>query len=481
MRTLLQTLCLLVALAAFAPALQAQTADYPESWAFRAIAVNYKIPEPLLPASYAETPDFTAGMEAEYYRHLSKRFNLSFPFRIFKAQLLNEEGSRYRQSINFGLNALMNINLYNGRVFRPHFFTGVGTVLERSQEFNIDVPFGLGLNLLLGKATYLSATGAYHFSGDYYRDHVQAGLGLRLMFGNGEKEMAPTAPSDRDGDGIADASDLCPDQAGTAALNGCPDRDGDGIADASDLCPDQAGTKALSGCPDSDNDGVADASDKCPNEAGPASNMGCPVTDRDGDGIADASDKCPDLAGVASAGGCPDRDGDGLADANDDCPNQAGTAANGGCPDTDNDGIVDRLDSCPNEAGPAGNKGCPEISQTDRAVLTEAVQAVEFETGSAVIRKDSYEILDKVADILKRYPGYKVRIGGHTDSIGSAESNMSLSEKRAKACYDYLLNKGISAGRMSHQGYGESQPIGDNRYAPGREQNRRVEFDVYIE
>jgi outer membrane protein OmpA-like peptidoglycan-associated protein len=235
------------------------------------------------------------------------------------------------------------------------------------------------------------------------------------------------------------------------------------------------------GCPDGDGDGLADKDDECPTEAGPANNNGCPITDRDGDGIDDDQDKCPDIAGVAATSGCPDRDGDGLADAEDDCPNLPGTLANGGCPDTDGDGIVDRLDACPELPGLAINKGCPEIEETDRQVLTEEVQGIEFETGSSVIRTRSYPILDKVADILKRYPGYKVRIGGHTDSVGSSSTNQTLSENRAEACYNYLLNKGISANRMSHAGYGEGQPIADNRNSAGREKNRRVEFDVYIE
>ena len=94
--------------------------------------------------------------------------------------------------------------------------------------------------------------------------------------------------------------------------------------------------------PDTDGDGVPDASDNCPNEAGPASNNGCPVVtpppDTDGDGVVDASDNCPNEAGPASNGGCPlasnppDTDGDGVVDASDNCPAQAGPASNGGCP-----------------------------------------------------------------------------------------------------------------------------------------------------
>ncbi|MBK7873276.1 MAG: OmpA family protein [Saprospiraceae bacterium] len=92
----------------------------------------------------------------------------------------------------------------------------------------------------------------------------------------------------------------------------------------------------------------------------------------------------------------------------------------------------------------------------------------------------SFEVLNQIVDILKRYPDYKMRIGGHTDSVGSSSTNQTLSEARAKACYDYLISKGIEASRLSFTGYGETKPIADNRYKDGRDKNRRVEFDIYL-
>jgi outer membrane protein OmpA-like peptidoglycan-associated protein len=88
-------------------------------------------------------------------------------------------------------------------------------------------------------------------------------------------------------------------------------------------------------------DGVADAEDRCPSEAGDVAMQGCP--DRDKDGVADIDDACPDLAGLAQYKGCPDTDGDGIADNVDKCPTAAGPIANEGCPDTDNDGVADHL------------------------------------------------------------------------------------------------------------------------------------------
>ena len=91
-------------------------------------------------------------------------------------------------------------------------------------------------------------------------------------------------------------------------MQGCPDRDGDGIADADDKCPDQAGIAKYQGCPipDTDRDGINDEEDKCPTVAGVAKYAGCPVPDTDNDGVNDEEDKCPTRPGPASNQGCPE-------------------------------------------------------------------------------------------------------------------------------------------------------------------------------
>lgn len=110
---------------------------------------------------------------------------------------------------------------------------------------------------------------------------------------------------DVDGDGVADKDDDCPNLAGTKANRGCPstDTDNDGIIDDQDDCPTVAGSPAAKGCPDKDGDGVADKNDKCPNIAGPSKN-GCPDTDKDG--VDDSEDRCPNTFGPVSNKGCPE-------------------------------------------------------------------------------------------------------------------------------------------------------------------------------
>ncbi len=226
---------------------------------------------------------------------------------------------------------------------------------------------------------------------------------------------------------------------------------------------------------DSDGDGVPDVEDKCPNQPGVAKYAGCPVPDSDGDGINDEGDVCPNQPGVAKYYGCPipDSDGDGVNDEEDKCPNQVGVDRYGGCPvpDSDGDGVNDEEDNCPTIAGARENNGCPVIEKFN-------AQNVQFVTGSATLTKGANTALNRLAEYLKKYPETKVEIDGYTDNTGKPESNQKLSEKRAMSAKNYLVAKGISAERISTNGYGQDNPIADNNTKEGRTQNRRVEFKV---
>jgi outer membrane protein OmpA-like peptidoglycan-associated protein len=251
------------------------------------------------------------------------------------------------------------------------------------------------------------------------------------------------------------------------------------------------GKLARKGCPDNDDDsdGVPNDIDECPSFAGPASNNGCPekskpvvsnpnVMDSDGDGLEDAIDRCPNAAGPATSLGCPDTDGDGIIDSDDKCPRSKGISAYGGCPDTDGDGLHDGIDSCPSEKGSVANSGCPDIAREDLDILELAMRAVQFDTGKSTLKSESYRVLNQIGDIMSRYPNFKLSIDGHTDNTGNAANNQNLSERRAKACYDYLLKKGVPANQVSFQGFGEIKPISSNETLRGRALNRRVEFNL---
>jgi outer membrane protein OmpA-like peptidoglycan-associated protein len=115
-------------------------------------------------------------------------------------------------------------------------------------------------------------------------------------------------------------------------------------------------------------------------------------------------------------------------------------------------------------------------------VIDRLTLHVNFDTDKAVIRQADVPELQKAIDFLKKYPGYKVSIEGHTDSRGSDTYNKGLSERRAAAVKDYLVKRGAGdAGRMSTVGHGESKPTADNATAKGRFENRRVEVLILSE
>lgn len=289
---------------------------------------------------------------------------------------------------------------------------------------------------------------------------------------------------DSDDDGVEDKKDLCPTEKGTIETKGCPDSDNDGIVDKKDDCPDAKGLAAFKGCPDTDGDGIEDKKDLCPTEKGNIETKGCPIVkDSDNDGISDDKDKCPNEKGAKEDNGCPtkkeeDKDNDGILDNDDLCPDKAGIAKFYGCPDTDSDGVEDMKDECPELAGTIQNLGCPELKKEEKQILTDASYGIQFESGNAVLKKESNEVLDKIADLMLKYPTYRLSIGGHTDNVGNAKTNQRLSEERAKACFDYLVSKKIDYRRIIFLGFGSTKPIADNKTLLGRSQNRRVEFEL---
>jgi len=318
-----------------------------------------------------------------------------------------------------------------------------------------------------------------------------------------------TEQADFDGDGVTDTEDLCPRLFGETK-NGCPvgDADNDGISNEDDRCPQLFGDARNNGCPhdDADGDGVLDHVDECPGTYGTVALRGCPAAeaevdtlrnrtavvplvagkkgklDKDKDGIVDSEDDCPEEQGVAENNGCPilDADNDGVQDDDDECPEAKGRLENNSCPDIDNDGIVDKDDDCPQVPGVASNDGCPELvlEEEDQRIIDEAIRNVEFEYAKATLTPKSKSILDRVAELMAKYPEAKLKIDGHTDNQSGSDLNLRLSRDRAASCKTYLVSKGISDARIETQGFGETNPVASNDTEAGRSENRRVEFDL---
>lgn len=451
-----------------------------------------------------------AVAELAYYRHLSDgRSSLSVPFKLGYARIPTGVYQLGNRQVIGTADFLMQHTLFshNRYFFNPYIMYGLGAqYADLLDDWDAQAPVGLGLNLKIDENVFLNVQSQYRISTDKHHGWHH-GAGLLFNFGN---EAEPEVPkvTDRDGDGVLDINDQCPDVAGTVGLFGCPDKDGDGVADKEDKCPDVAGVVALMGCPDKDGDGIGDSEDLCPDVKGIAAFKGCPDTDgdgvqdkddncprekgtvalkgcpdTDGDGIADKDDACPKEKGIAANRGCPaiaDKDADGIADKDDACPDKAGDAAHKGCPDTDRDGVYDNEDRCVTKPGPASNKGCPEIKKEDKVKLQNIIKNVQFETGSDKLLAKSTAVLDEVVSIMNQYPEYSLMISGHTDNVGDAARNLDLSRRRAKTCNDYLIAKGIADSRIKHDGFGATRPVADNATKAGRDTNRRVDFDLTV-
>ncbi len=282
-------------------------------------------------------------------------------------------------------------------------------------------------------------------------------------------------PGDRDEDGISDEDDECPnrpeDVDSFQDMDGCPDEDndGDGVLDVDDDCPLR---------PETVNE--LDDEDGCPDEIG----------DADGDGILDNQDECvhepEDIDEFEDGNGCPDpdNDGDGVLDVSDRCPLEPGSPDNEGCPDPDRDGdgVVDRLDNCPDEPGSAENQGCRETQQVViQDGRLEILDKVFFRTNRARIQRRSFALLSNVANVLNNHPEIElVRVEGHTDTRGSRDYNVRLSQQRAEAVVEFLTTRGgVDSARLEARGFGPDQPVVTDAQTPEQHaENRRVEFKI---
>jgi outer membrane protein OmpA-like peptidoglycan-associated protein len=149
--------------------------------------------------------------------------------------------------------------------------------------------------------------------------------------------------------------------------------------------------------------------------------------------------------------------------------------------DTDRDGVPDDQDKCPGTAkGTKVDKdGCPVIAETTIKQVKEIASHIYFETNSDKLKEESKKDLDLLVQILNLNKQIKIDVQGHTDNVGDAAYNMELSQKRANAVRQYLINKGIAPDRVSAKGYGETKPVASNDTPEGKAKNRRVELVLH--
>jgi OmpA-OmpF porin, OOP family len=399
-------------------------------------------------AYYGNSKEGT-GLITEFYfsRYLSSSFDL---------MLLNNFGlvnSEVSNNIDFNSTFLnLRYKLNNGYIFQgaskvqPYLYGGPGYIFDNSTE-GINWDAGLGFKFPLSSSVALFVEGGF-VEGLRGEKAVEEGTYTESFWkGVGGIEISFGQSKDSDMDGVPDRKDDCPNTPEGVAVDarGCPiDTDGDGVPDYKDDCPTEAGEIALNGCPD-----------------------------RDGDGVADKDDDCPDTPGLKALNGCPDSDGDGVADKDDECPDTPNgyKVDSKGCPiDTDGDGLVDEEDDCPTQAGPVENNGCP--------IARVEFDNLQFDFDKSTLKPAATEELNRLIEAMNENPELKVSLYGHADEIGTAAYNMNLSERRAKAARQYLIDKGIAPERIATvQWFGQSKPVAPNDTKAGRAKNRRVEIE----
>jgi len=119
-----------------------------------------------------------------------------------------------------------------------------------------------------------------------------------------------------------------------------------------------------------------------------------------------------------------------------------------------------------------------DVKKDENGITVTLKNDILFETGSAVLSDAAKQNLINLNRVLKKYPENIIVVQGHTDSTGSAAYNQTLSEQRAKAVYDFILENGLKTSSLSYKGFGMNNPIADNSTAAGRAKNRRVELDI---
>ncbi len=381
---------------------------------------------------FGEIKEMSPGIAVSYFKGL--RDHIDFASTIAGSFVpIPLEGQTFNGNDQFLLEADASVNLKmftDKYVFTPYISVGIGGSMY-NEKFGAILPIGGGFkfNIFNEAAVFIQSQYRMPVSTQNNDYHFFNSIGIAGIIGKKREAPVtiveiPQAPKDTDGDGITDDVDQCVTVAGVAKYNGCP-------------------------VPDTDNDGVNDDNDSCLTVPGLPRYNGCPVPDTDKDGVNDELDKCKDVPGVARFDGCP-------------------------IPDADGDGINDEEDKCPQLAGTRENNGCPEVKQEVVKRVEYAAKNVYFVTASYKLSSKSFKPLNDLVTLLNEDKDLKLSIEGHTDNVGADDYNQTLSDNRAKSVKDYLVTKGIDESRLTSQGFGETQPVADNKTAAGKSKNRRV-------
>jgi OmpA-OmpF porin, OOP family len=348
---------------------------------------------------------------------------------------------------------------------------------------------------------------------------------------------------DSDDDGIIDKDDKCPNEKGIAEENGCPvkDTDKDGTIDKEDKCPDQAGPQSNMGCPVVDSTATPSLNTTLVSALNQPVIGEVPSTNTSVSGVQNPS--APSSGVVSNKGGATQQtsstnvtttkiNNGNIANGETATTNYSSTnlsqlpvseivvlnedgsrtknytyktskkskkstkkktttkGKRSSSPKTNTEPFTTS-----NDVAASGNttttqtgtspilttKGVSSasISTEDEAILRNAINAIQFEKGKSILKKESYSTLAQISELAKKYPDFVLRITGHTDNKGGDDlANVKLSVARARAVYNYLVRKGLDFSQLSYRGCGDGTPVDTNETEDGRYKNRRVEFDM---
>jgi outer membrane protein OmpA-like peptidoglycan-associated protein/opacity protein-like surface antigen len=399
-------------------------------------------------------------------------------------------------------------------VWSPYLYGGVGAMYFNNDDPPSDAfnngkeegwttmfPVGGGFEVALSEAITLDFSGGYTFtlSDDLnkynnrdipntegnYDGYYSAGIGLIFVNGSGS--------SDKDGDGLTKREEK---ELGTDPEN--PDTDADGLKDGEEVRTYV--TNPLNA--DTDADGLQDGNEVKAHNTNPTK------TDTDGDGLSDGDEVNLNKTDPLKA----DTDSDTLSDGDEinvhktdplKVDSDSDTLTDGDeinlyktnplNPDTDADGLKDgeelnmyRTDplKADTDSGTVDdfteiNRGTNPLNPEDDVIKMDVpivLEGITFETGKADITPESDIVLQNALKTMQTYPDIIVEISGHTDDVGSASSNQSLSQKRADSVRFWLIGKGVNPDRIIAKGYGEEFPRVPNNSSDNKRMNRRIEF-----
>lgn len=363
--------------------------------------------------------------------------------------------------LNYNVNDIPKVSAFSPSAVNQNGWTvalplGIGTEIKLSDEVAMDLSVGYKWSLS-DNFNYFSIKGT---------NDGMINVGVGLTFSN------ESLNTDKDHDGLTKREEMA---LGTDPDNA--DTDGDGLKDGEEV--NKYFTNPIK--VDTDGDGLADGDEVMKYNTNPTK------VDTDGDGLSDGDEVLKYKTDPLKT----DTDGDGLKDGEE--VNTIKT--NPLKMDTDGDGLNDgeevmkyktdplKVDT---DGGTVGDgvevkRGTNPLDPKDDVPVVDAEKELTFDFvhfgfNNSNLNKASKKILDDAVMVLSKYSDAKIKLSGHTDSIGSENYNMKLSVKRANVVRDYLVKNGINENQIAAEGFGELKPVAPNKTAKDRAKNRRTEI-----